>query len=73
MVLVALKIKRVKSELTLGLSVSLLFAQLSLESKDLIPAIIGIVITIPLAVFLSAGSLIFLSKKQRPVEHPQGS
>ncbi len=83
-VLVALKIMRIKSELTLGnyfligilgtlgLSVSLLFAQLSLESKDLAPAIIGIVLTIPLAVFLSAGSLIFLSKRQRLVEHRPG-
>lgn len=84
-VLLALKITRVKSELTLGnyflvgilgtlgLSVSLLFAQLSLESKDLTPAIIGIIATIPLAIFLSAGSLIFLSKRARPVVHPQGS
>lgn len=42
---------------TLGLSVSLLFAQLSLAGSDLSAATVGVIITLPIAILLAAISL----------------
>lgn len=42
---------------TLGLSVSLLFAQLSLTGSDLSAATVGVIITLPIAILLAAISL----------------
>ena len=65
----ALRITKEKNELvlgdyfivgilgTLGLSVSLLFAQLSLAGSDLNSATVGVIITLPIAILLAAISL----------------
>lgn len=65
----ALRITKEKNELvlgdyfivgilgTLGLSVSLLFAQLSLAGSDLSAATVGVIITLPIAILLAAISL----------------
>jgi Na+/H+ antiporter NhaA len=65
----ALRITKEKNELvlgdyfivgilgTLGLSVSLLFAQLSLAGSDLSAATAGVIITLPIAILLAAISL----------------
>ena len=65
----ALRITKEKNELvlgdyfivgilgTLGLSVSLLFAQLSLTGSDLSAATVGVIITLPIAILLAAISL----------------
>lgn len=65
----ALRITKEKNELvlgdyfivgilgTLGLSVSLLFAQLSLAGPDLSAATVGVIITLPIAILLAAISL----------------
>ncbi len=65
----ALRITKEKNELvlgdyfivgilgTLGLSVSLLFAQLSLAGPDLSAATVGVIVTLPIAILLAAISL----------------
>ena len=72
---IAIRITREKSEFaitdyllvgilgTLGLSVSLLFAQLSLVGADLSAATMGIVITLPVGILIAAVALRIRARK----------